>query len=191
MFGVPTSNSPGASMFLLRLEQVINSFSELMGKISAVLFVLMLFNVFIDVVMRYVFNDVSIGMQEMEWHLYAAVFLLGVPYTLKAGGHVRVDLIYEGLSTKTKAMIDMLGCLFLLLPFCGLVAWYGVDFARESFELGETSGDPGGLPYRWLIKSVIPFAFFAMVISGIGLFLKSLNIYLGNSQGDDYQPPQH
>jgi TRAP-type mannitol/chloroaromatic compound transport system permease small subunit len=191
MFGVPTPNSPGASMFLLRLEQVINSFSELMGKISAVLFVLMLFNVFIDVVMRYVFNDVSIGMQEMEWHLYAAVFLLGVPYTLKAGGHVRVDLIYEGLSTKTKAMIDMLGCLFLLLPFCGLVAWYGVDFARESFELGETSGDPGGLPYRWLIKSVIPFAFFAMVISGIGLFLKSLNIYLGLSQGDDYQPPQH
>jgi len=178
-------------MFLLRLEQVINSFSELMGKISAVLFVFMLFNVFIDVVMRYVFNDVSIGMQEMEWHLYAVVFMLGVPYTLKAGGHVRVDLIYERLSAKTKAMIDMLGCLVLLLPFCGLVAWYGVDFARESFELGETSGDPGGLPYRWLIKSVIPFAFFAMFISGVGLFLKSLNIYLGHSQGDDYQPPQH
>jgi TRAP-type mannitol/chloroaromatic compound transport system permease small subunit len=178
-------------MFLLRLEQVINSFSELMGKISAVLFVFMLFNVFIDVVMRYVFNDVSIGMQEMEWHLYAAVFLLGVPYTLKAGGHVRVDLIYERLAAKTKALIDMLGCLVLLLPFCGLVAWYGVDFARESFELGETSGDPGGLPYRWFIKSMIPFAFFAMFISGVGLFLKSLNIYLGYSQGDDYQPPQH
>jgi len=178
-------------MFLLRLEQVINSFSELMGKISAVLFVLMLFNVFIDVVMRYVFNDVSIGMQEMEWHLYAAVFLLGVPYTLKTGGHVRVDIIYDGLSAKTKSVIDMLGCLILLFPFCALVGWYGVDFAREAFELGETSGDPGGLPYRWLIKSVIPFAFFAILISGVGLFLKSLNVYLGNSQADDYQPPQH
>ncbi|KXJ53750.1 TRAP transporter small permease subunit [Neptuniibacter pectenicola] len=178
-------------MFLLRLEQVINSFSELMGKISAVLFVLMLFNVFIDVVMRYVFNDVSIGMQEMEWHLYAAVFLLGVPYTLKTGGHVRVDIIYDGLSAKTKSIIDMLGCLILLFPFCALVGWYGVDFAREAFELGETSGDPGGLPYRWLIKSVIPFAFFAILISGVGLFLKSLNVYLGNSQADDYQPPQH
>ena len=178
-------------MFLLRLEQVINSFSELLGKISAVLFVLMLFNVFIDVVMRYVFNDVSIGMQEMEWHLYAAVFLLGVPYTLKTGGHVRVDIIYDGLSAKTKSIIDMLGCLILLFPFCALVGWYGVDFAREAFELGETSGDPGGLPYRWLIKSVIPFAFFAILISGVGLFLKSLNVYLGNSQADDYQPPQH
>ncbi|MCP4596640.1 TRAP transporter small permease subunit, partial [Neptuniibacter sp.] len=149
-------------MFLLRLEQVINSFSDILGKISAVLFVLMLFNVFIDVVMRYVFNDVSIGMQELEWHLYASVFLLGVPYTLRAGGHVRVDLIYERLSAKTKALIDMICTLILLIPFCALVAWYGVDFARESFELGEMSGDPGGLPYRWIIKSVIPFAFFAM-----------------------------
>jgi len=178
-------------MFLLRLEQVINKFSDFLGKISAVLFVLLLFNVFIDVVMRYVFNDVSIGMQELEWHLYAAVFLLGVPYTLRAGGHVRVDLVYERLSVKNQAMIDMLGCLILLLPFCALVGWYGVGFAYESYELGETSGDPGGLPYRWLIKSVIPFAFFAMLISGIGFFLKSLNIYLGYRPADHYQTPQH
>lgn len=178
-------------MFLVRLEQAINSFSDLMGKISAVLFVIMLFNVFINVVMRYVFNDVSIGMQELEWHLYSSVFLLGVSYTLRAGGHVRVDLIYERFSAKSKAVIDMLGCLLMLFPFCALVGWYGIDFARESFELGETSGDPGGLPYRWIIKSVIPFAFFAMLISGIGLFLKSLNIFLGNTKGDHYQPPQH
>lgn len=178
-------------MFLVRLEQVINSFSELLGKVAAVLFVIMLFNVFFDVIMRYMFNDVSIGMQELEWHLYASVFLLGVPYTLKAGGHVRVDLIYERLSVRTKALIDMFGTLLLLLPFAGLVAWYGVDFARESFELGETSGDPGGLPYRWLIKSMIPFAFFAIFISGLGLFLKSLNILLGHRQADNYEPPQH
>ena len=178
-------------MFLVRLEQVINSFSELLGKVAAVLFVIMLFNVFFDVIMRYMFNDVSIGMQELEWHLYASVFLLGVPYTLKAGGHVRVDLIYERLSVRTKALIDMFGTLLLLLPFAGLVAWYGVDFARESFELGETSGDPGGLPYRWLIKSMIPFAFFAIFIRGLGLFLKSLNILLGYSQADNYEPPQH
>lgn len=178
-------------MFLVRLEQVINGFSDILGKIAAVLFVIMLFNVFYDVIMRYMFNDVSIGMQELEWHLYAAVFLLGVPYTLRAGGHVRVDLIYERLSGRTKALIDMLGTLLLLVPFCALVGWYGIDFARESFELGEMSGDPGGLPYRWIIKSVIPFAFFAMLISGVGLFLKSLNIWLGNTPADHYEPPQH
>lgn len=178
-------------MLLVRLEQMINRFSDLLGKISALLFIAMLFNVFYDVIMRYLFNDVSIGMQELEWHLYATVFLLGVPYTLKAGGHVRVDLIYERRSARTKAIIDMLGTLVFLVPFCGLVGWYGINFAYESWELGETSGDPGGLPFRWLIKAVIPFAFFAMVISGIGMFLKSLNVLLGNTQPDEYQPPQH
>jgi len=79
----------------------------------------------------------------------------------------------------------------LLLPFCLLVAWYGVDFARESFELGEGSGDPGGLPYRWVIKAVIPFAFFCTVISGAGLLLRSINTLNGHHKGDDYIPTQH
>ncbi|RTE64491.1 TRAP transporter small permease subunit [Amphritea opalescens] len=178
-------------MLLTRLEQVCNSFSELLGKVSALLFIVMLFNVFFDVVMRYLFNDVSIGMQELEWHLYASVFLLGVPYTLKTGGHVRVDLIYEGLTSKTKALIDMFGVLILLIPFCALVGWYSVGFAMEAYDLGETSGDPGGLPYRWIIKAVIPFAFFSIVISGLGMLLKSINILLGHGQADNYQPPQH
>ena len=166
-------------MYLIRVEKAINAFSEILGKVSALLFVLMLFNVFIDVVMRYVFNDVSIGMQEMEWHLFAAMFLLGVPYTLKENGHVRVDLIYERLSAEGKAKVDALGSLILLLPFAGLVAWYGLGFAAEAFELGETSGDPGGLPYRWIIKAVIPFSFFAMAISGIGMLLGAINTLRG------------
>jgi TRAP-type mannitol/chloroaromatic compound transport system permease small subunit len=103
---------------LYQAERAINRFSELLGTVSAILFILMLINVFIDVVMRYVFNDVSIGMQEMEWHLFAAMFMLGVPYTLKTGGHVRVDLIYEGRSDRTKAIIDIIGGFILLLPFC-------------------------------------------------------------------------
>lgn len=178
-------------MFLLRLEQTINAFSDWLGRISAVLFVLMLFNVFYDVITRYLFNDVSIGMQEMEWHLFAAMFMLGVPFTLKAGGHVRVDLIYEGLSLRKKAWIDLFGTLTLLFPFCLLVAWYGVDFARESFELGEASGDPGGLPHRWIIKAVIPFAFFCTFISGVGLMLRAINTLTGHHKNDDYIPTQH
>ncbi len=178
-------------MFLLRLERAIAAFSNLLGKIAALLFVLMLFNVFYDVIMRYLFNDVSIGMQELEWHLFAAMFMLGVPYTLQTGGHVRVDLIYERLSGNTKAWIDLLGSLLLLLPFVVLVAWYGVGFAAEAFELGETSGDPGGLSHRWIIKAVIPFTFFAIAISGIGLMLRSINTLCGRHPVAHYQPPSH
>ncbi|WP_036228334.1 TRAP transporter small permease subunit [Marinobacterium jannaschii] len=176
---------------LLRLEKLINHFSDVLGKLAALLFVLMLFNVFIDVVMRYVFNDVSIGMQELEWHLFAAMFMLAVPYTLRTGGHVRVDLIYERLGLRRKALIDLLGCLLLLLPFSLLVGWYGVGFALEAWELGETSGDPGGLSQRWIIKAVIPLTFFAIALSGIGMMLKSINILRGHHQECDYQPPQH
>jgi len=178
-------------MFLVRLENLINRFSDLLGKLAALLFLLMLLNVFYDVVARYVFNDVSIGMQELEWHLFAAMFMLGVPYTLRAGGHVRVDLIYERLSVERRALIDLFGSLLLLMPFSLLVGYYGVGFAQEAFELGETSGDPGGLPHRWIIKAVIPFTFFAIAISGLGMMLKSINTLRGHHGDSGYAPPQH
>ena len=174
-------------VFLLKLERLINGFTKLLGVIAALLFILLLFNVFYDVIMRYMFNDVSIGMQELEWHLFATCFLLAIPYTLQAEGHVRVDLIYERLSIKKQAVINIICTIILLLPFTLLVGWYGVGFAMEAFELGETSGDPGGLPYRWIVKSMIPFAFFAIAISGLGLILKSINILLGYHQKNDYQ----
>ncbi|CCN33445.1 putative TRAP-type C4-dicarboxylate transport system, small permease component [Vibrio nigripulchritudo SO65] len=160
---------------LIYMERLFNRISDVLGWVASILFLLLLLNVVYDVVMRYVFNDVSIAFQEMEWHLFSSVFLLGVPYALKAGGHVRVDIFYERLSYRARAIIDILGTVFFLFPFCLLVAWYGIDFARESYELGETSGDPGGLPYRWIIKAMIPVSFFFMAVSGIGLLLNSLN----------------
>lgn len=162
-------------MFLEKMEAAINSFSDVLGKFTAILFILLLFNVFYDVIMRYVFNDVSIGMQELEWHLYASIFMLSIPYALFKEGHVRVDIIYDNLNRRKQAWIDLFGTLILLIPFCILVTKYGIDFTIESYKLGEGSGDPGGLPYRWLIKSVIPFAFFSIGISGVGLMLKSIN----------------
>ena len=152
-------------MLLIKLELIINRFSELLGKCCALLFILLLLNVFIDVVMRYLFNNVSIGMQEMEWHLYAAIFMLGIPYTLLKEGHVRVDIIYDNLSNHKQAWIDIVGIMIFLIPFSLLVAYYGIDFTIESYKLGEQSGDPGGLSYRWIIKGVIPFAFFATTIT--------------------------
>ncbi|MEJ2530058.1 MAG: TRAP transporter small permease subunit [Gammaproteobacteria bacterium] len=166
-------------MFLLRLEQMINSFSDLLGKIAGVLLILLLLNVFIDVVMRYMFNDVSIGMQEMEWHLYATIFLLGVSYAIRHDGHVRVDLIYERFGVKGQAWVDLIGCIVFLLPFTLLVFYYGLDFVAESWEMSERSGDPGGLLFRWAIKSMIPISFLSMAISGVGMMLNSINKILG------------
>ncbi len=155
------------------IESKIGGLSAATGRLSAILLLLLLANVFYDVIMRYLFNDVSIGMQEMEWHLYASLFLLGISYTLSMDGHVRVDLIYDRLSAKRRAQIDITGTLLLLIPFCTLITWYGVGFVAESYQLGESSGDPGGLPYRWIIKSMIPLSFLLVLISSVGFMLRS------------------
>lgn len=92
---------------LIYIERIFNRFGDFLGWLSSILFILLLANVVYDVVMRYVFNDVSIAFQEMEWHLFSAVFLLGVPYAIKSGGHVRVDIFYERLSYKAQSIIDI------------------------------------------------------------------------------------
>lgn len=153
------------------------------GVLACLAMVLMLFNVFYDVVMRYAFNDVSIGMQELEWHLFATVFLLGTPYAMQRDGHVRVDIFYDNWSEKRKALINLIGALVFVFPFVILVTYYGVSFSYDAFQMGEGSGDPGGLPYRWIVKSLIPISFTLMGIAGIGMVTKAILVLKGQ---DDY-----
>lgn len=174
---------------LIKLENAINTFSTWLGRFAAMLLILLLINVFYDVIMRYLFNDVSIGMQELEWHLYAAIFMFGISYAMRVDGHVRVDIFYERWSATRRAWINIFGTVIFLLPFCALVAYYGVNFSYEAFLLNEQSGDPGGLPYRFIIKGVIPLAFMCMIISGLGMLLHNINILRGHHQAA--QPGNH
>lgn len=139
--------------FTLNLLKI---FIDAVGSLCSVLMILMILNVFYDVVMRYFFNDVSIAMQELEWHIYGAMFMFGIGYTLKEDGHVRVDVIYDQLSKKSQAIINIIGSLLFALPFTLLILYFSWDYTLEAYSMGEGSGDPGGLPHRWIIRSVIP-----------------------------------
>jgi len=172
---------------LLKAEAAISRFSIWVGYFSAALLLLLVANVFYDVIMRYLLNDVSIGMQELEWHLFSMIFLFGVAYTLQADGHVRVDVIYERLSPKGRAVVDIFGVLVFLWPFCFLVADYGIGFAMNAYEIMEKSGDPGGLPYRWVIKSMISISFICVLISSLGFMLRAINEYLGLREVHEYE----
>jgi TRAP-type mannitol/chloroaromatic compound transport system permease small subunit len=125
-------------------------------------------------------------MQEMEWHLFSVVILLGISYTLKEDGHVRVDLIYDRLTNKKKAKINMVGVVFFILPVALLIGIESIPYVLESFASNEQSGDPGGLPYRWIVKSMIPLSFFLLIITAIGFFIKNLNVYKGLHELDEY-----
>jgi TRAP-type mannitol/chloroaromatic compound transport system permease small subunit len=170
---------------LLRLEKVFDRFSDLMGWIAGVLNLLMLINVFYDAIMRYFFSSGSIALQEMEWHLFSIVFLFGVAYGLKEEGHVRVDVLYEQFTPRWKAIVNIGGTLLLLLPLSILVIEGSVWYVHEAYSSGEVSGDPGGLPYRWLIKLVIPASFLVLVVSATGYVIRNVNILRGVAE-----PPQ-
>jgi len=171
---------------LLKLERGFDKFADIIGTITAFAMVLMILNVFYDVVMRYFFRSGSIGMQEMEWHLFSVIILLGVAYTLKEDGHVRVDLIYDNLSTRKKAMINMLGAVIFILPISILVGLSSIDNMVEAYTSMEQSGDPGGLHYRWIVKGLIPLSFLLLIIVDIGFFIKNLNVYKGLHPMEEY-----
>jgi len=126
-----------------------------------------------DVFVRYFLKESSVGFQEFEWHLFAIIFLLSAAYTLKIDQHVRVDVFYTRLPEKKKAYVDFFGSLIFLIPFCVVLIMASKNFVINSFNMGETSPDAGGLPARYLLKAVIPLSIFLLLLQGIALTFKS------------------
>ena len=138
-----------------RLSFYIDRLSSFFVQISGAVALLLALLVFYDALMRYLFHAGSIALQELEWYFFDLTFLLSAAYALKHDKHVRVDIFYEKFSPSTKALINFLDNLLLVLPFSLLIVWYGGDFVWQSFIQNEASSDPGGLPYRWIIKAMI------------------------------------
>ena len=169
---------------MLRLKYLINlieSFSEWSGRIIAWLVLAMVLVIGYDVVMRYVFLSGSVGLQELEWHLFALLFLLGAAYTFKHDSHVRVDIFYKSRWTngRKRAWIDLLGGLFFLTPFCLLIIISSIPFITNSFAMAEGSPDPGGLPWRYLLKSAIPLGFSLLLLQGIAHMMRCFVVLFG------------
>ena len=159
--------------FINTYIRVIDKINEKVGVLTSWLTALLVLVVSYDVCVRYLFGESSVGLQELEWHIFALIFLLGAAYTLNIDEHVRVDVFYTRFSPKQKAWLNLLGSIFLLIPFCIIVIISSQDFISISFRLGETSPDAGGLPARYILKSFIPVSFFFLLLEGIAFTLKS------------------
>jgi len=163
------------------LLNILKKFIDSIGAFCSLLMILMILNVFYDVLMRYFFNDVDIGMQELEWHLFAAMFMFGIGYTFKENGHVRVDIIYDQLSEKTQAIINIIGALAFAVPFTVLILYFSWDYTIDAYQMGEGSGDPGGLPHRWIVRSVIPASSIYLLICIFYVVLTQIQILTGSA----------
>lgn len=131
-----------------------------------------------DVSMRYIFHSGSVALQELEWHLFALIFLMGAAYTFKHDEHVRVDVLYESrwMNDRRRAWVNLLGSAFFLLPFCVLIISSAFPFVQNAYVIGETSPDPGGLTHRYLIKAAIPAGFFLLMLQGIATMIRSARL---------------
>ena len=135
---------------------------------------LMVMVVTVDVIMRYLFRKSFVFVQELEWHLFGLLFLIGAGYTLLHDDHVRVDIFYQRCTPKQKAWINLLGTLLFLLPGCYLVVDTSWQFLMNSWSVRESSPDPGGIPARYILKSAIPIGFTLVALQGVSLGIKSL-----------------
>ncbi|RMI08833.1 MAG: TRAP transporter small permease subunit [Calditrichaeota bacterium] len=139
-----------------------------------------------DVFTRYLLRESSVAVQEMEWHLFAFIFLLGAAYTLKADRHVRVDVFYVRLSPRLQAWVNFLGSVLFLIPFSIMVILTSWDYVWNSFLIGEKSPDPGGLPARYILKAAIPVGFGLLLLQGMALAFRSLLTILEKSEPDSH-----
>jgi len=160
--------------FLSSYISFAEKLSEKTGRFISWFTALLVILVCIDVFTRYFLMESSVAVQELEWHIFALIFLIAAPYTLKHDGHVRVDVFYSRFSEKKKAWIDLAGTILFLIPFCLLIIYASKNFVLNSFNISESSPDPGGLPSRYILKAVLPVSFFLLLIQGISLLFKSV-----------------
>jgi TRAP-type mannitol/chloroaromatic compound transport system permease small subunit len=138
-----------------------------LGQWVSWLWLILLAVIVLNVVMRYIFGEGRIEFEEIQWHLYAIGFLLGLSYANVKDAHVRVDVVRARLNPRHQAWIELYGILLLLMPFLVLVIFYSVPFVHYSFLNGEVSEAPGGLPYRWAIKSFLLVGFGLLFLSSL------------------------
>ncbi|MFV1992715.1 MAG: TRAP transporter small permease subunit [Acidiferrobacterales bacterium] len=163
---------------LSKISTSLEILSEWSGRIAAWLVLLLVGVVVYDVLNRVIFRNGSVALQELEWHLFAIIFLVGSAYTLKHNAHVRLELFYQHFSKKTQAWVDLLGTLFFLLPLCLVIISSSLPFIYNAYQFSEGSPDPGGLPYRFLIKAAIPLGFLLLLFQGIAIISQKLQVLM-------------
>jgi len=151
----------------------IESFTETTGRLIAWLTMLMVALVLLVVVTRYFLEVGSIALQESVTYLHCLVFMMGLAFTLKHDGHVRVDVFYRGFSPKSKAPVNLLGGILFLVPVCLLIFFTSLDYVLASWAIKETSAENNGLPFVYLLKTLMLLMPVTLLLQGIAEIIKS------------------
>jgi len=162
----------------------IDSTTEYIGKLTSWLTLFMVVLTFLIVVMRYGFNFGSIAMQESVLYFHGLVFMLGAAYTLKADGHVRVDIFYQKFSKQKQALVNVLGGLFLLLPVCVFIFVISFEYVATAWRILEQSPEAGGLPLVFLSKSYLLLLAITLSMQGLAEIGRNYLVLIDNDPLD-------
>jgi TRAP-type mannitol/chloroaromatic compound transport system permease small subunit len=164
--------------FFLSLADWIDRLTGASGRAAAWLALVVVVLQFALVVGRYAFDFGSIWLSETVIYAHAALFLFAAAWTLQAGGHVRVDVFYEGAAPRTRALVDLLGALLLLLPFALVLLWLSVPYAARAWAIREGSQEASGLPLVFALKTFIPLFAALMGLQGMSQAVKALAVLI-------------
>ena len=164
--------------WLAHVTAFIDKITDSTGKLISWLTLFMVLLTFLIVVLRYGFNISWIAMQESVLYFHGTVFMLGAAYTLKADGHVRVDIFYQNFSIKGKALVNLLGAFFLLLPVCIFIFYISFDYVAASWRIMEKSSEAGGLPLVYLSKSLLLIMAISLSLQGVSEICRNLQTLL-------------
>jgi TRAP-type mannitol/chloroaromatic compound transport system permease small subunit len=156
----------------LPITKVIDNFVLRVGEVFNWLWVILVAVIILNVVLRYVFKNGMIELEELHWHLYCIGWLVGLSSTYIIDSHVRVDVLSERLSYRKKLWFELFGILILFLPFVILVLYYAVPFFELSWNTNERSTSANGLPARWFVKGFLVISFFLLLISGLSRIIR-------------------
>lgn len=172
---------------MTKLELPENKFSAFadpiissIGRAASWLWILLLCIIILNVTLRYLFSEGRIEFEEIQWHLNGIAFLIAIAYAHRLDVHIRIDLISIKLSHRAQAWIELYGTVLLLVPFLLMIFVFSLPFVEKSWKVGEISQAPGGLPFRWLLKAVIPFAFGLLGLSVISRLSKIMTYLAGS-----------
>ncbi len=175
------NSSVQLASLLTRLANRMEQFIDWSGRVVSWCVLAMVLLTFLVVVLRYVFDTGWIALQESVSYLHSLVFLLGAAYTLKHDAHVRVDIFYSRYSERTKAWVELLGHLFILIPVMLFIAWISWPYISDAWAVKESSRDAGGLPGVYLLKSLILLMAGLLIIQALVLVVRA-GLKLGGSE---------
>lgn len=156
-----------------RLAFWIDQLNERVGQWVSWLTLALVLLVFVNVFLRYVFNLPLAWSKELEWHLFALIFLFGAGYSLKHDRHVRVDLFYEKVEKADRRRINFWGTLLFLIPWCLVLIYAGWNAAVDAWRMGERSAESAGLTNLWLIQFALPLGISLLLLQGIAELIRS------------------